>query len=54
MERNDQSQQMECEILLNVNGVKCFSIMEKDKQLIASGTLQILKTTDSRFFLLKI
>src|SRR5689334_4414300 len=46
-ESQDQDLQMECEVLMNVDHVNCFSVMGKDKELIASGTLQLLKTRES-------
>lgn len=45
----------ECTILMNVQGIKCFSIVGTDKQLIAEGNLQLLKTKDlNQLHLLKL
>jgi hypothetical protein len=49
-EANESSQenkeQTECSILMTLQGVRCYSIVGTERQLIASGPVQLLKTLD--------
>mmetsp|Transcript_2466 Transcript_2466/g.3248 ORF Transcript_2466/g.3248 Transcript_2466/m.3248 type:complete len:504 (-) Transcript_2466:28-1539(-) len=54
-EQMDDQTQSECEVILTIEGVECFSIIGNDKHLISSGTLQLLHTKDTNdLFLLKL
>jgi hypothetical protein len=46
----ESNQETECDLMLNMDGVECFCVMGEEKQLIASGTLELLRTRDSRFW----
>eukprot|EP01118_Nematostelium_gracile_P008108 TRINITY_DN2671_c0_g1_i1.p1 TRINITY_DN2671_c0_g1~~TRINITY_DN2671_c0_g1_i1.p1 ORF type:complete len:491 (+),score=144.02 TRINITY_DN2671_c0_g1_i1:39-1475(+) len=46
-ELSDDKKQVDCEVIMNVNGVQCYSVVGNEKELIASGNLQILSTTES-------
>eukprot|EP01114_Cavostelium_apophysatum_P015746 TRINITY_DN4356_c0_g1_i1.p1 TRINITY_DN4356_c0_g1~~TRINITY_DN4356_c0_g1_i1.p1 ORF type:complete len:505 (+),score=113.21 TRINITY_DN4356_c0_g1_i1:113-1627(+) len=44
---SEEASTTECDTILSVEGVNCFSILGQERQLISSGTLELLRTKDS-------